>query len=218
MNACVAPLYFLLYSTVQYFSPRSTHGASEAFAAASSSVSGRKVSPSRSFAGHQFDWGRVRLDRWVVGCRRVREEDPGSFLEVDTTFAPKKRRISASGFRCESETDSSLKHSSWGRREGRPFPFEDAGPPRDASRYLMCKLSRPRQRQPRTMAAHLVDSSSSALSNSSFLSFFAFAFCFFCAFHSFLELLPCGDEVGDNTGSGSVLAMVVCDSVGLFSS
>jgi len=112
INSCVAPLYFLLYSTVQYFSPLWSQGASEALAATSLSVSGRSVSPSRSLAGHQSDRGRVRLERWTVGCRRALEEDPPSFLEAVTTFAPKNRRISASGLRCERETDNSLKHSS----------------------------------------------------------------------------------------------------------
>jgi hypothetical protein len=109
MNEDVAPLYFLLYSAVQYFSSLLLQGASETFSAASSSVKGRRVSPSRSLAGHQFDWGWVRLERWVIGCRRDLEgEDPASFLEVAITFAPKNRRISISGFRCESETDNSL--------------------------------------------------------------------------------------------------------------
>ena len=112
MNSNVAPLYLLLYSTVQYFSSLLSQGAFEVFAAASLSVSGRSVSPSRSFAGHQSDRGRVRLERWTVGCRRALEEDPGSFLEAVTTFPPKNRRISASGLRCERETDNSLKHSS----------------------------------------------------------------------------------------------------------
>ena len=138
MNASVAPLYFLLYSTVQYFSPLSllSQGVSGAFAAASSSVSGRRVSPSRSFAGHQSDRGRVRLERWTVGCRRALEEDADSFREVGMTFPPKTRRISASGLRCERETDNSLKHSSWGDREGRPFPFKVAELERYVSRYL----------------------------------------------------------------------------------
>jgi len=109
MNEDVAPLYFLLYSAVQYFSSLLLQGACEAFSAASSSVKGRRVSPSRSLAGHQVGWGCVRLERWVIGCRRgLEEEDPDSFLEVAITFAPKNRRISTSGFRCESETDSSL--------------------------------------------------------------------------------------------------------------
>jgi hypothetical protein len=120
-NASVAPLYFLLYSTVQNFSSLLPQGASEAFAAASSSVKGRRLSPSRSFAGHQLGLGCVRLERWVIGCRRVLEEGPASSLEVAMAFAPKNRRISASGFRCECDTDNSLKHCSASEREGRPF-------------------------------------------------------------------------------------------------
>jgi hypothetical protein len=45
------------------------------------------------------------------------------------------------------------------------------------------------------LETHLIESSSRALSNSSFPSFFAFAFCFFSAFHSFLEVPP-GDGEG----------------------
>ncbi len=137
MNECVAPLYFLLYSAVQYFSPLLLQGPSEAFAATSSSVKGRKVSPSRRLAGHQVGRGCVRLERWVIGCRRDRGEVPASFLEVAITFAPKKRRISASGSRCESETDNSLKHSSGSEREETPLPFELAGLAKCESRYLM---------------------------------------------------------------------------------
>jgi hypothetical protein len=70
-----------------------------------SSVKGR-VSPSRSLVGDQFGWGSVRLERWVIGCRRdLEDENPASFLDVAITFAPKIRRISLSGFRpfrCES--------------------------------------------------------------------------------------------------------------------
>ena len=136
-NARVAPLYFLLYSAVQNFSSVLSQGASEAFAAASSSVKGRRVSPSRSFAGHQVGRGCVRKERWAIGCRRALEDGPSSFLEVAITFAPKNRRISASGFRCECETDNSLKHSSGSERE-RPFPFElAAGLARYVSRYLL---------------------------------------------------------------------------------
>jgi hypothetical protein len=139
INASVAPLYLLLYSTVQNFSSLSlsSQGASEGFAVISSSVSGRRVSPSRSFAGHQSDRGRVRLDRWTVGWRRPLEEDADSFREVVMTFPPKNRRISASGLRCERETDNSLKHSSWGDREGSPFAFKVTGLARYVSRYLM---------------------------------------------------------------------------------
>jgi hypothetical protein len=63
MNARVAPLYLLLYSAVQYLSSLLFHGVGVSFAATSSAVNGRRVRPSRSFAGHQLDRGRVRLDR-----------------------------------------------------------------------------------------------------------------------------------------------------------
>ena len=214
-NASVAPLYFLLYSTVQIFSSLLPQGESdsEAFAAASASVKGRRLSPSRSFAGHQFDLGCVRLERWVIGCRRVLEEGPASSLEVAMTFAPKNRRISASGFRCECDTDSSLKYCSESEREGRPFPFKLAEPARRVSRYLMCS-SRSRGKRHKWMAAHLFDNSSSTRSKSSSPSFFAFAFCFFSAFRSFFEALSGRDEVDCMTESIPAFAIVE-DSVNL---
>lgn len=192
----MAPLYFLLYSAVQYFSSLLPQGENEAFTVASSSVKGRRVSPSRSFAGHQFGWGCVRLERWVIGCRRALEEGPASFLEVAITFAPKNRRISASGFRCEYETDKSLKNSSGIEREGL-FPFELAGLARYVSRYLVYISVKTKRR---TASTHLLDSSSSTLSKSSSPSLFAFAFCFFSAFRSFFEVPSSGDEVDRMTG------------------
>ena len=169
------------------------------------------MSPSRSFAGNQVGRGCVRWERWVIGCRRALEDGPSSFLEVAITFAPKNRRISASGFRCECETDNSLKHSSGSEREG-PFPFELAAEPAIyVSRYLVWIIIK--ENSTKRKAAHLLDSSSSTRSKSSSPSFFAFALCFFSAFRSFFKVPPGEDEVGGMTETVPVFAVVEWDSV-----
>ena len=188
MKLNVITRYFLLYSTVQSFSPG--NGCLWCFlrlSAISSSVNGRAESPSRYCAGHHVDCGRVKLDRFAT-----LEPRPGDDAEAPvppvfaaaTTFDPKNLRSSASLSRCCSET---------ARRVAR----DRAAPGAEVGAEASCCLR----------SGYFIESSASARSTSSMPSSacFSFAFCFFRALRSFFDgpVRGCGvDGAGSSSGTG----------------
>lgn len=107
MNDFVIPLYLLLYSTVHHFSSTASQTWRFCFSSTSSFVKGRIDNPSRAFAAHHVDCGRVRFERCAPGFL---DDGPACPEVFETLFAcmtlePKNLRISASLSRCASDTD-----------------------------------------------------------------------------------------------------------------
>ena len=181
MKSNVTARYFLLYSTVQTFSPcRGWRKCRRNPSSTSSSVSCLTDRPSRNWAGHHDAWGRVRLDRVATDWRVEADEEVPFAAEM--TLEPKNLRSSASLSRCWTETERRAASE-------RAVAGDDAGPLEDASWGFR--------------SGYLTESSASALSTSSSSSSsfcFCFAFCFLRALRSFFDG-PAGVEGTESSTS-----------------